>query len=103
IFRRHVTHCRRYPHAPKKPFTRKPATPKDRKADTCDCPIWCLGYLAHETHSVNEKVKPKRVFVSLGTNDWTAAEKGIAILYERGALPSIASAVKPIDIGAITV
>jgi hypothetical protein len=42
IFRRHQARCSRYPSGFKKPFTSRPTTPKDKKADSCECPIWCL-------------------------------------------------------------
>src|SRR5664279_3522383 len=97
IFRRHLIHCSRYPRGSKQPFTHKPVTAKDKKADSCDCPIWCLGYLAKETQRVEGRLKPKRVFASLGTNTWTAAESEIARLYERGSLPSAAPGSTPIE------
>src|SRR5260370_40523371 len=97
IFRRHLTHCSRYPLGTKKVFTPKPVTPKEKKADSCHCPIWCLGYLAKETELIKGKLKPKRVFISLGTNIWTTAESEIARLYGRGSLPSAAPVAKSID------
>ena len=103
IFRRHQARCSRYTAGTKKPFTYRPTTPKDKKADSCECPIWCLGYLSGETHVVDGRLKPKRVFASLGTNDWTAAEEGVARLYERGTVPPIQPEAPVIDEGAITV
>jgi integrase len=103
IYRRHASYCTRYGDLKNKPDTYRPVTKKDEKADTCACPIWCRGYLAKETRVVNAKPKAKRLFASLDTNDWTAAEKEVARLYERGFLPPIESAGKPIDKGAITV
>lgn len=103
IFRRHQARCSRYPHGSKKPFTHRPITPRDKKADSCQCPIWCLGYLAKESQIDGGRLKPKRVFLSLGTNDWTLAEKEVARLYERGSLPPIQPESPAIDDGAITV
>ncbi len=103
IFRRHQARCSRYPSGLKKPFTSRPTTPKDKKADSCECQIWCLGYLSGETHVVDGRLKPKRVFASLGTNDWTAAEQEVARLYKRGTVPPIQRVPPVIDDGAITV
>jgi integrase len=103
IFRRHLKNCTRFPHGAKQPFTTRPANPKEKKADSCNCPIWCLGYLAKEKRLIDGRLKPKRVFVSLGTDSWTAAESEIARLYARGALPTVAPAASVADIGAITV
>ena len=66
-------------------------------------PDWCLGYLSGETHVVDGRLKPKRVFASLGTSDWTAAEQEVAWLYERGTVPPIQPEAPVIDDGAITV
>jgi integrase len=99
-----LKNCTRYPAGAKQPFTQKPATPKDKMADTCACPIWCLGYLAKETRTVNGKVKPKRVFLSFGTAEWTTAETATADLYTRGSVPATTTATgKPIDRATITV
>ena len=81
IYRRHASHCSRYPSSKNKPDTCRPATKKDQKADTCDCPIWCRGYLAKETKIVKGKLRAKRTFASLDTNDWTAAETEVVRLY----------------------
>ena len=43
IFRRHLLNCGRYPDGSKKPFTYKPRTKQEQKADTCNCPVWCYG------------------------------------------------------------
>ena len=102
IYRRHITHCTRYPGLKKKPDTYRPNRKKDQKVDTCDCPIWCRGYLAKVTRTVHGKLTPKRLFASLDTCDWTTAEKEVARLYERGSLPPLETSVK-IDHGAITV
>ena len=103
IFRRHLAHCRRYSELSKKPFTYWPATSGDRRADCRDCSVWCLGYLARETHVVHGQIRPKRIFVSLGTNDWTAAEMEFARLYERGLLPPVEVGASMLDPDAITV
>ena len=102
IYRRHVLHCTRYPEPNHRPDTYRPTTKKDAKSDTCGCPIWCRGYLAKETKIVTGKLRARRIFASLDTDDWIAAEKEIARLYENGGLPSSESASK-IDNGAITV
>jgi integrase len=104
IFRRHLTNCSRYPNVSNKPFTYRPRTAQEKKADTCGCPVWCYGYLAKETRIVNERTRPKRIGpVSLGLNDWAAAEREVAVLYERGSLPPIEPGAKPIDNSANTV
>ena len=51
---------------------------------------------------VKGKLRARRIFASLDTHDWTAAEREVARLYERGSRPLIESAVKP-DNGVITV
>ena len=83
----------------------KPTDPrqKGQKADTCACPIWCRGYLAKETKIVKGKLRPKRIFASLDTNDWIAAEREVARLYDRGSLPPHESSFRPTDAGAVTV
>jgi hypothetical protein len=81
--------------------TYRPTTKKDQKADACRCPIWCRGYLAKETKILRGKLRAKRIFASLDTDDWTAAEKEVARLYERGSLPPIESALRQIDNTAI--
>jgi integrase len=103
IYRRHARSCSRYPSLKNKPETCRPATKKDQKADTCDCPIWCRGYLAKETKIVKGKLRAKRTFASLDTNDWTAAETEVVRLYARGSLPSRENALQAIDNSAITV
>ena len=103
IYRRHASYCTRYPGLKNKPDTYRPATKKDAKADTCDCPIWCRGYLAKETKIARGKLRAKRAFASLDTIDWTAAEKEVVRLYERGSLPSSEHAVKAVDNSAIPV
>jgi hypothetical protein len=101
IYRRHASYCTRYPSLKNKPDTYRPTAKKDAKADTCDCPIWCRGYLAKETKIAGGKLRAKRAFASLDTIDWTAAEKEVVRLYERGSLPSSEHAVKNIDNSAI--
>jgi integrase len=103
IYRRHASYCTRYPGLKNKLDTYRPVTKKDEKLDTCECPIWCRGYLAKETKIVKGKQRGKRIFASLDTSDWTAAEQEVARLYERGSLPSRDSAVKTIDNRAVTV
>src|SRR4051812_42603448 len=103
IYRRHASYCTRYPNTSHRRDTSRPASKKDEKADTCTCPIWCRGYLAKETRIANGKLRAKRIFASLGTNDWATAEKEVARLYQRGCLPPVESAVKAMDNGAITV
>ena len=49
------------------------------------------------------QIRPKRIFVSLGTNDWTAAEMEVARLYERGLLPPVEVGASMLDPDAITV
>lgn len=88
IYRRHASYCTRYPAGSKKPDTYRPVTKKDQKADTCQCPIWCRGYLAKHTKIVKGKPRPKRLFASLDTCDWTSAEKEVARLYQRGSVPT---------------
>jgi integrase len=51
---------------------------------------------------VRGKSRGKRIFASLATNDWTAAEQQVARLYEHGSRPSVAS-VPAIDNRAVTV
>jgi hypothetical protein len=92
IYRRHASYCTRYPSGSKKPDTYRPSRKKDQKADSCQCPIWCRGYLAKHTQIVKGKIRPKRLFASLDTNDWTAAEQEIARLYQRGSPPPVLSA-----------
>ena len=103
IYRRHASYCTRYPDTKHRPDTPRPTTKKDQKSDTCACPIWCRGYLAKETRIVMGKLRAKRIFASLDTSDWTAAEKEVARLYERGSLPPHPSAFQPTDNGAVTV
>jgi integrase len=103
IYRRHASYCTRYPQAKHKPDTCRPTTKKEQKLDTCACPIWCRGYLAKETKSVNRKLRARRIFASLDTHDWTAAETEVARLYERGCLPPMASTVNGTGDGAVTV
>jgi integrase len=103
IYRRHASYCTRYPSLKNKPDTCRPSSKKDQKLDTCQCPIWCRGYLAKETKIVKGKLRSKRIFASLDTSDWTAGEQVVARLYERGSLPSIESALRTIDNSAITV
>lgn len=103
IYRRHASYCTRYPDLKSKPDTCRPALKKDQKLDTCQCPIWCRGYLAKETRIVKGKLKSRRIFASLDTSQWAAAEQTVARLYDRGCLPSIESSVGMIDHSAITV
>jgi integrase len=103
IYRRHASYCTRYPDRKNKPDTYRPVTKKDEKTDTCQCPIWCRGYLAKETKLVKGKLRSKRVFASLDTRDWTGAEQEVARLYERGSLPSVAATGSGIDNHAVTV
>src|SRR5277367_3877209 len=103
IYRRHASYCTRYPALKSKPDTCRPASKKDQKLDTCQCPIWCRGYLAKETRNFKGKLQSKRIFASLDTGDWAAAEQVVARLYERGSLPSMESAARTIDNSAVTV
>ncbi len=104
IFRRHLTDCRRYPGVKNKPFTYRPRNAQEKKSDSCDCPIWCYGYLAKETRTLDGRTRPKRIGpISLGVFDWAAAEKEVAKLYERGSLPPVHVATTSIDNTAITV
>jgi len=103
IYRRHASYCTRYPAGSKKPDTYKPSSKKEQMADSCQCPIWCRGYLAKHTKMVKGKLRAKRLFASLDTNDWTAAEQEIARLYRRGSLPPLPSAGQVLDTSAITV
>jgi hypothetical protein len=103
IYGRHASYCTRYPGIKNKPDTYRPVTKKGEKVDTCECPIWCRGYLAQETKIAKGKLRSKRIFASLDTSDWTAAEQVVARLHERGSLPSVESAVRTIDNSAITV
>src|SRR5258708_1586219 len=96
IYRRHASYCTRYPSLKNKPDTYRPTAKKDAKADTCECPIWCRGYLAKETTIATGKLRAKRAFASLDTIDWTAAEKEVLRLYERGSLPSTEHGAKTI-------
>jgi hypothetical protein len=102
IYRRHASYCTRYPGLKSKPDTHRPVTKKDQKVDACECPIWCRGYLAKETKIVKGKQRGKRIFASLDTSDWTAAEQEVARLYERGSRPSVDSPAKTIDNRAVT-
>jgi hypothetical protein len=104
IFRRHKTGdgCVRYPGNQKKPPTYKPKNKKEEKADVCRCPVWCIGYLSGERHSLNGKTKLKRIYLSLGepegptpASDWTAAETKVAFLYERGRVELPTPATDP--------
>lgn len=103
IYRRHASYCTRYPPGSQKPDTYKPTSKKEQKADSCQCPIWCRGYLAKHTKIVRGKLRPKRLFASLDTSEWTAAEQEVARLYQRGALPPVPFAGQPLDTSAITV
>jgi integrase len=103
IYRRHASYCTRYPGLKNKPDTYRPVTKKDAKSDSCECPIWCRGYLAKEIKMVKGKERSKRIFASLGTSDWTEAEKEVVRLYQRGSLPPIQSAGHGTDNGAVTV
>src|ERR1035438_10089497 len=103
IYRRHASYCTRYQGIKNKPDTYRPVTKKDQKLDTCECPIWCRGYLAKETKVVKGKLRSDRIFASLDTTDWTAAEQQVARLYERGSLPTVESAARTVDNSAITV
>jgi integrase len=103
IYRRHIAGCTRYPGLKKKPDTFKPNSKKEQMEDTCDCPIWCRGYLAKETETVGDQIRPKRVFGSLGCRTWTPAQKEVARLYERGSFPTAESGGRPIDNSAVTV
>jgi integrase len=103
IYRRHASYCTRYRDLKNKPDTYRPVSKKDEKADTCTCPIWCRGYLAKEIKIVNGKQRAKRIFASLDATDWAAAERQIAILYERGCLPSGNSTIRAVDNNAVTV
>ncbi|MEO8592273.1 MAG: tyrosine-type recombinase/integrase [Candidatus Solibacter sp.] len=103
IYRRHASYCTRYLALKNKPDTYRPVTKKDEKLDTCQCPIWCRGYLAKEIKIVKGKQRCKRIFAALDTSDWIAAEQQVARLYERGSLPSADSAVQTIDNRAVTV
>ena len=103
IYRRHASYCTRYPDLKNKPDTYRPVTKKDEKLDRCACPIWCRGYLGQETKLVRGKRKARRIFASLDTDDWTAAEQQVARLYERGSLPSVVPAASAIDNRAVTV
>lgn len=47
--------------------------------------------------------RPKRIFVSLWSDDWTASESEVARLYERGLLPSLELRASMVDADAITV
>src|SRR5260370_39787021 len=77
IYRRHASYCTRYPSLKNKPDTYRPTKKKDQKADTCDCPIWCRGYLAKETKIAKGKLRSKRAFASLDTFDWTVDRKSV--------------------------
>src|ERR1700691_2157323 len=57
-----------------------------------------MGYLNKEPEIKNAKLRPKRVFASLGTSKWTAAEKEVADIYKTGSLPSLAAAAKTVKI-----
>jgi hypothetical protein len=82
IYRRHASYCTRYPALSKKLDTYRPVSKKDQKLDTCQCPIWCRGYLANETKMVKGKPKSKRISASLDNSDWAAAEQVVARLYQ---------------------
>ena len=103
LYRRHTAHCTRFPGIKNKPETCKPNSKKEKLEDTCNCPIWCRGYLAKETEIVNGRLRPKRVFGSLGCTDWTPAEREMAKLYERGRFPSAEAGTKAKDSGAVTI
>ena len=106
IFRRHLTNCSRFSGVDPKPFTYRPRTAQEKKADTCACPVWCYGYLAKEIHIVKNQTRPRRVGpVSLGVNGWTAAETEIAKLYKTGKLPDAVPTAKRVEIDkdAVTV
>jgi hypothetical protein len=102
IYRRHATSVLAISKQPR-PDTYRPVSKKDHKNDTCSCPVWCRGYLAKETEIVKGNLRPRRIFASLDTCDWTAAETEVAHLYERGCLPSRASAVAASGNRTITV
>ncbi len=94
IFRRHLTNCEHTE------FTFRPTTKQEEKGDTCECPIWCRGYLANER---NDKGKPKRVFNSLDVTSWPEAERRVALLYARGGLASARVEPVLIDAGNVTI
>ena len=97
IYRRHASYCTRYPSLKNKPDTYRPTTKKNEKADTCDCPIWCRGYLAKETKIVKGKLRAKRAFASLETNDWTAAEKEVVRLSTARSMRCLDRSGSPTD------
>src|SRR5260370_35294042 len=88
IYRRHASYCTRYPGLKNKPDTYRPTKKKDQKADVCDCPIWCRGYLAKETKIARGKLRAKRPSASLDKIDWATAEKAVSRLNSVGSLPS---------------
>jgi integrase/recombinase XerD len=77
--------------------TYHPATPKDRKADTCECPIVASGYLKNEANRIRH--------LSLGTNDWTRALELKSQLEKAGSVAGLAKPERPATSpsGAITV
>jgi integrase/recombinase XerD len=90
LYRRHTRACR---------FTQPtyhPATPKDHKADTCQCPIVASGYLAHELSRIRH--------LSFGTSDWAQGFATKSELEKLGRLPEVQPArpsTKPV--GEVTV
>ena len=88
VYRRHTKACS---------FTEPtyhPATPRDRKADTCECPIVASGYLKNEANRIRH--------LSLGTNDWTNALALKSELEKAGSVSALAKLERPVA-GAISV
>jgi hypothetical protein len=54
---------------------------------------------------VRRRLKPKRIFVSVGRNEWSAAETEVAKLYKAGALPTLQPKPSSVEIdkNAVTV
>jgi site-specific recombinase XerD len=95
LYRRHIKSCGKT-----KP-TYFPATPKDRKADDCQCPIVCAGYLEHV---VDHKGRPSRILhCTLQTSDWIVANERSAEMIASGRkIPEASGDIRP-DANSITV
>jgi site-specific recombinase XerD len=76
LYRRHVTSCG------KAEPTLYPNTDKDRRADTCHCPINVHGYLAHHVGRIRH--------FSLETSAWIEADKKRVAMLAAGKLPGSA-------------
>ncbi len=78
LYRRHVRAC------DQSEPTYMPTTERERRKDSCTCPIVCTGYLSKHREIVNgvERLKLIR-HLSLDTNEWTIADQRRLELLKR--------------------